>query len=408
MTDADHKKNDVLPVEVSSIDSSGRAIDVTTVGMDVSHVQYVFKRFIVAAMLGRPLGDFIVNNVYAAAVKLNSLDTKLIAYYRDDRPYKKSILSMNPYIDFVIDSGEGAGIPLDFFNSAGDATVFPQLNRLKAAGISGPKHLLVPSSMRMMDLARFERLPVFRVPAKVRTAQEARLVELGLDPGKWFCALTYRLPNYGFRGASSYRDVDDRDYEGLMNRIIDDLGGQVVRIGHPEMRPFRARKGYIDLAGERDAFALHATAVLRSRFLITSATGTSQIAAMFNVPFAQTNAVSAVGVWRDNQVILPRNFYTADGRRIPATELARRRLFEENSIKDGERNSTIKWVSNSVDELCAVARYLHDMTPECTGWRTPSEIPLPSANVSPFDPSAPFRIKAKVLQFPDLQPAETV
>src|SRR4051812_43897085 len=54
------------------------------------------------AYLGeRALGDFVLGNCAASSLKLSLVDATLTVYYRDDRPYKREVIELNPHIDRV-------------------------------------------------------------------------------------------------------------------------------------------------------------------------------------------------------------------------------------------------------------------------------------------------------------------
>jgi hypothetical protein len=46
-------------------------------------------------------------------------------------------------------------------------------------------------------------------------------------------------------------DTEPAMMRWIVNNIIDQLGGQVVRVGNPEMAPFSALDGFINLASAK-------------------------------------------------------------------------------------------------------------------------------------------------------------
>jgi putative glycosyltransferase (TIGR04372 family) len=105
----------------------------------------------------------------------------------------------------------------------------------------------------------------------------------------------------------------------LVEYITGRLGGQVVRIGHPDMTPFPSRPGFIDLALLENNFMLHAHAVARARFLVGSLTGTSHLGSALNTPTRITNCVEPPffqSCWRDHDTALFAKLYDRDGRRV--------------------------------------------------------------------------------------------
>ena len=68
---------------------------------------------IFAMLLDRTLGDFIYRNLFAATVRLRFRNSRLIVYYRPDRPYKDPIIGLNPYISWAWKSEGSNAIPID-------------------------------------------------------------------------------------------------------------------------------------------------------------------------------------------------------------------------------------------------------------------------------------------------------
>lgn len=250
---------------------------------------------IFAAAIDRTLGDFLTRNIYAAAVKMHFSDARLAFYYRDDRPYKKDIVALNPYIDQrVIVHGDNAAA-IDLFYDAGDRHPLPYSVDFRRRGLANPDILLVPSTMIVQDLLRFDRYPIFQIPTDRRIVLKARLVELGVSPDRWLCCIFYRQGNFAARGQATYRDVDDHTFEVLARHIVENLGGQVVRVGHSAMRPWNIGKGFVDLSRLHDEFLTQATAISLARFMISTLSGPAHLPGAFDVPYAITNAMSVWG-----------------------------------------------------------------------------------------------------------------
>ena len=141
-----------------------------------------------------------------------------------------------------------------------------------------------------VGLLGFENLGYLRIPEEQIEACTKKLVELGLDSNRWFCTVHAR--ESGFLGAAgnTLRNADLNAYFATVVHIIDHLGGQVVRLGHPEMTKFPQIEGLIQLGFERDSTLLQAFAVSRSRFLLASPSGPLALGEAFHVPVAYANA----------------------------------------------------------------------------------------------------------------------
>ena len=346
---------------------------------------------IFASALDRTFGDFLTRNLYAAAVKMQFKSAQLAIYYRDDRPFKSDLIALNPYIDDAVAMPGPEIVPIDFFYSPSDRTPLPGANRFIAQGLANPDIMLTPSMMGAEDLLRFDRHPIFRVPEDRVSELSDRLVGLGLDPNHWFCCLSYRQP-----------DVDDRPFEALARHIMADLGGQVVRLGDPTMRPFDLGAGFVDLSGVEDALMLQAMAISRARFMVTTSSGAAQLPGAFDVPYAVTNSLSILGVWTPTGMIMPNHLIDPQGDRIDIRRLCNAGRLDWESVQTAVRNGC-RIVENSADELCAVTRMLYDRTSDCRTWR------MPAATVEFIPPNRygvfqPYCRRVSVVEFPELWP----
>lgn len=122
------------------------------------------------------------------------------------------------------------------------------------------------------------------VPDTFRSKADAALQRLGLAADRWFCCLHFRQPNYRYKQTSNCRDVDPEPYLNSIDYIIDELGGQVVLLGHPEMTTRPARPGFIDLSRLPDSSDLQMCAVARSRFFYCSPSGAACLALALHTP----------------------------------------------------------------------------------------------------------------------------
>jgi len=60
----------------------------------------------------------------------------------------------------------------------------------------------------------------------------------------------------------------------IVNNIINQLGGQVVRIGNPNMGPFKAPDGFINLASAGGVdFIFQLFPMARARYMVAGASG---------------------------------------------------------------------------------------------------------------------------------------
>jgi putative glycosyltransferase (TIGR04372 family) len=257
--------------------------------------------------------------------------------------------------------------------------------------------------MIIQDLLRFDRYPIFQIPVAQRGALEARLIELGVDPRRWFSCIYYRQGNSDLRGRASYRDVDDRPFEALARHIIADMGGQVVRIGHSAMRPWDIGEGFVDLSRLEDEFMTQAAAVSLARFMISTSSGPGHLPGVFDVPYAITNTLSIWLVWKSNDLVLPNHLIDPNGARVDLRRLIDSGLFNQDSIRTMVERRAYRLVENTAGELCALADMLHGATTDCPGWRR-SVPPPPPPPPNFFGFPQPYRRKVNIVEFPQHWP----
>jgi putative glycosyltransferase (TIGR04372 family) len=106
--------------------------------------------------------------------------------------------------------------------------------------------------------------------------------------------LNYCELGYLHNPSWEYRDLDPKLFMALVEYIVEAPGGQVVRVGHPQMTPFSKRRDIFDLAMLEDRLMLHAFAFSRARFMAGSMTGISDLGSAIDTPTAITNCVDSL------------------------------------------------------------------------------------------------------------------
>ena len=325
---------------------------------------------IFAMLLDRALGDFVMRNLVAASIAASLEGGRLQVYYRDDRPYKSSIIALNPHVDKVWTAPGPAGMPMDVFDVAADAPVKVDNPKWYTDFAASPDLVLTPT---MLDQRILRSLPVvarYQIPDNEVSVLNDGLLERGLDPDRWFCVVHYREPNFIARGANAFRDVDPVVAQEITRYIIEDLGGQVVRIGHPGMEKFPAMPGFIDLSGVENGLLLHCLAISRARFFFeVSSSGPSMLAIAFGVPLVRCNSVDLEAPLCENSIELPMHVISPDGRRVPQELALRKRLISTVSILNVLGRDGFRFQQNGIGELRAAARDIVNRTADCLGWR---------------------------------------
>ena len=178
---------------------------------------------------------------------------------------------------------------------------------------NAPHLILAPSVMNEGPLLTFESPARLQIPKERLSGLTERLLENGVDPKRWFVVIHYREPTYSLRPARRFRDASAKPFQELTNRIIQELGGQVVRVGHPSMTPFPEQDGFVDLSGvDEDAFDLHTFAISRARFMVAASSGPLQIAFSLGTPTARANSITPAeipGAWNEHDLVLHRNLF---------------------------------------------------------------------------------------------------
>jgi len=307
---------------------------------------------IVALMLATTLGDFIEYNLFAASFKRQFRKARLIAYYRRDRSFKDAILEMNPEIDEAWPQEDKETIKAEAFNVAPDS-----------ASDKGVDIVLTPSMMLRARLPSLPSLARFQVPSVAEDAFRALHAEAGLDPNRWFCVLHYREPSYEGRGANLDRDIDPSDPIAMTRYVIEELGGQVIRVGHPEMAAFPEIDGFLDLSRIPNAIQVQAAAVRSSRFFLElSPSGPMALAPCFGVPVARCNALILAGPTTPDSIVLNQHLLDPDGNRVPIATCVEKNLLNGSVMPSILRDRGFRFRRNTLSEMKAVAAEMTRLT----------------------------------------------
>jgi len=368
-----------------------------------SHPKRPFN--LVALCLNRTLGDFAVGLGFAASIKRLFDHARLAVYFHDDRPYKRPLIEACPDIDVLFEYDPEQMMPFEAFDSAfGGPVTVPDPrwtdNRFHFADL-----VLTPSMMLDKFFCNFEQPARLRIPPEDVPVLEERLIAAGVDPKRWFTVLHYREPGYGERPADPLRDLDPAVLQEVSNAIIDELGGQVVRVGHPGMAPFKVRDGFIDLAPlDGNDFMLQLFAMSRARFMVAGASGPHNCAAALGTPTGIFASTSRYGVWNGADAQLHSHIFTPNGERVdPGFALEREihtGVILQEYIRRGYR---VRLASGA--EIFAMAKHLHGQTADTPAWRAHwYEKPVKKPNRFNWPLAAGCR--AQNLYFPDLAPKE--
>ena len=212
-------------------------------------------------------GDFIGQLYATAKIAAKFKHTTTTFLIHDERDYQRAILKYYPYeyelfgTNTIVGFNKGIG---ELYNTAHD--------------------FFMPSEHSCDKFTQNMGLGFLTVPDSIRTRGDTLLCQAGLDPDRWFCCLHFRQPNYRFKPVSNCRDADPTPYLDSIDYVIDELDGQVVLLGHPEMVTRPSRAGFVDLSRFDDNADLQMCAVARSRFMYGSGAGACSMAYALGVP----------------------------------------------------------------------------------------------------------------------------
>lgn len=328
---------------------------------------------ILATTLDMQLGDLLSTIQFFCTVKGQFEHAMLHVCYRDVRPYSRDVVSLAPNIDKAeIIRGE---LPRWLRSRAKRDSFWRPLFIDLRMGSRRRFYDLILNDW-MADSRNLHALPnivPLRIPPEAEPSLAGRLAGMGVAPDHWFAVIHYREGNYAYRAnLSDERNSDPEAFRGLVDHIIDTLGGQVVRIGHPEMRPFPKRDGFVDLSRDPDCFMLQAFAVSAARFTIVGPTGSMALACGFEIPCAIVDATDAQGGWGNaEQLILTKSVTT------PKHGLLRNRSLLEAGLlarKELRKLGPTAVQSCTWEELAVVANHLHGCTSNMSGWRPPKGV----------------------------------
>jgi putative glycosyltransferase (TIGR04372 family) len=344
---------------------------------------------------GRPFKPLLIVGKTAFGDVLNAIvmATKIAAQFENvittiimnlDRPYKRELLRLFPYNLRHAQMKEMNGvIPVDLLNP------FARFTTIDDKAIQSPywHDIIIPTNMISDAFCWDMDDSTLRIPPDLSGPLSQQLIDLGLDPQRWYCTLHYREPNYQYKQTSNIRDVDAAAYQAVSDHIIDKLGGQVVRLGHPEMRQFPARKGLVDLALIPDSYLLQANAVSRSRFFIGSPSGALIFALGFSIPTAITDSSDFWCTPITPSVILTHTVVTPDGTKLRQQELMDAGLLNTRQLtKRMQSDPRYQLIKCNAEDIARAADAIFAATSDVQGWRPERFIRHAPTNVMRWPP----------------------
>lgn len=348
---------------------------------------------IFASLSARTLGDYVGYAVIASSIKERFDDAELFVYIRDDRAYKPHVARCIRNARAVLSMPVGGGsIPIDFFDShAGRPSLDSKFWEDSSLHLTD---IVLAGNMMREGMLNAMPSTTLAPPPETVAPSDAALASHGLDPSKWIATVYWKEDGYAHRGFNPIRTITDpTPYLALIRYIVEQLGGQVVRLGHPTPTELPKLPGVVDLAKVQGSEWLQMYAVARSRFFIASSSGPAAYGPAFGVPTANTDQNLCYGVWGANDYVLTQGIMTADQRWYRQTEaFDAGLLYLETDLKTFRKLSR-----NTAQDLCHAADEMMRVSADCTGWREfkVREVTGPRPNSVTFP--LPFRYRRELL-----------
>lgn len=328
---------------------------------------------ILANINSRSLGDFASSLFFVNSIA-DCFDHKIVTLiYRDDAEFKSKIVQLAklnvqikvPHTDL-----------LPSFEIINCSSAIPPNSNFKNWYSSrlNEQHIVISEVMAAAyNLCMLERYAYLSFPDDLAQSCEAKLLSLGLKKDNWFCTLHCREPGYaGKPNEINFRDCNPEVFLAGANHVIDRLGGQVVRLGHPGMTPYPTRENYVDLSVFPDSSLLQAYAISRSRFMIGGPSGPAALAETFNVPLALVDMVDFCTI-KYNDIVRTINVITPSGEVINQQRYLELGL-SKLKVMGLVQTQGYKVGKNSSDTIVALTDRIFELSSDTLKWRVPTPI----------------------------------
>lgn len=327
-------------------------------------------------------GDF-VSSLFVVNSIADRFDHRMVTLlYRHAPAYQSDMARLLPGANYIEVPADAPLPSIDIVTAPTRLKqIDPQFEDWFKGGFSS-QDLFITSDMALSGyLWCFDHLSHLRIPEGWVSPCTEELVRRGLDRSKWFCTIHAREPGYnGKPDERNLRDCDSMLYWAVTAHVIQELGGQVVRLGHPTMTPWPGLKGLVDLSREPDNSKLQAFALSRSRFLFSGPSGPSALADALNVPAAMADAVEYGGLGNERMVMRTVDFTTPEGRLYRQGELFEAGYHKMRILQLLKHGQGYRVIKNGLPEMMRLAGFLHAMTDDVSAWRIPAK---PKAWVRP-------------------------
>lgn len=218
---------------------------------------------IFAHLLADRLDGFLIQSLYAAAVRRCFDHPRLFVFCRKDQPRHQAVPLMLPDITFTWRGGGKESIPMDFFDFSKGAAIRSGNAEWHQLGCDAPDIMLVPSMMDWRHLGAFERAPRLDLPRDRVPEINQAFRGLGVDPNWWFCALA--VPDHD-AGADLVRF--NSALSAIDRVITKQYAAGLVLVGDPETPLDQVPPGVFDARQLPQGVLGQAYVISKARFLV--------------------------------------------------------------------------------------------------------------------------------------------
>jgi putative glycosyltransferase (TIGR04372 family) len=349
---------------------------------------------IVGLCLDRALGDFAARIWALISINAQFLDTHLVAYYHDDRPYKSAIIDCCPQLDFKIVFPGGSSFPIDYFDNTSGNPIFPNDKRWSQLGLREPSFLPTQTMMHIESISRLPSFDYLRTPDSWEDEMSSKLKDRGIDLDQPYCCIHYREPTYELRQSHELRDtLQPGKYVRLRDALIDEFGTQAVLIGHAGTTTLGARDGFADLSDAGSDFRLQAFAIAHARYNFLGPSGPRMLSLAFGVPTGLPDSIDFPGAINPGDIALYQHLVDPDGRVTPMDERFQRGWIGQAEVRELAKHGFSNQ-QNTADELVELARLMHVA-------QAPSRAKMssePPPNFIEWPPTGPIDPRARTVE----------
>jgi len=282
-----------------------------------------------------------------SSIKESLSNAKLTIHFRNNRPYKIPLAEC-ANADYFFPLPEKELFPIQALGSSSTRVKFK--NRFWEENKLYRADLIISGDMIRGNVLTSNPFIHLNPPDRTKNKALEFLEKKGLDLSKWY-ACVYWKEAYAYRGLLHSRIIHNpQPYIDAINFIINELNGQVVRIGHFGQSKIAPRKNLIDLTLHENITEIEVHAVNQARFFVGTGSGPVSLGFSFGVPTLVCDPVDIVGMWDTRHYLLTQHYQINDDKK----EISQKEAYDlgllKPSIYCGRQevlnNHTVKIISN--------------------------------------------------------------